>query len=236
MRAWCVDQPRSARAARVVPVPIVEVSVDVPDVLGVVVVVVVVDVLGDVVVDVLGVVVVVPEDVVAPEPVAPEVLPLVPEVVPEVPEVLVAGSVVVVPLVVPLVVPEVEVPKLELLVVAGVPVPDGVVAPGDCDSVLGPSPAVDDVPDVPVDPDVPVPVWATDTLTAAARDATAAAMVKLFGSFFMNISCCRVKRGLLWVARYSAPRWIAGAPKALAGDYRASCVPWTDPPRRVSVS
>lgn len=187
------DQPRSARAARVlrVPeVPVVDVSVEVdplmvepevvePEVLGVVVVVVVVLLLG--------------EDSV-PEPVAPEVLPVVPEVVPDVPEVEVEVSVLVVPVVVPLVVPAVPevlvpAPKFELLAVAGVPVPCGVVAPGDCDIWFGPWPAAVPPPvaEVPALPDVPVPVLcACDTPIAATMEATAAAMVKLFGSLLMR--------------------------------------------------
>jgi hypothetical protein len=175
---------------RVPEVPVVEVSVEVeplmlePDVVEL-------EVLGAVVV----VVVVVPlagADSV-PEPVAPEVLPLVPEVVPEVPEVVpeleVEVSVAVepvVPVVVPVVVPEavVPAPKFELLVVAGVPVPDWVVAPGDCDRLFGPWP----VADVPVLPDeVPVPDdCACDTPSAATMEATAATMVKLFGSLLMR--------------------------------------------------
>jgi hypothetical protein len=191
-------QPRSARAARVlrVPeVPVVDVSVEVeplmlePDVVEL-------EVPGDVVV----VVVVVPlaGDDSVPEPVAPEVLPEVPEVVPEVPDVVpeleVEVSVAVepvVPVVVPVVVPlvpelVVPAPKFELLVVAGVPVPDWVVAPGDCDRLFGPWPV--DVPVAPVLPDeVPVPDdCACDTPSAATMEATAAAMVKLFGSLLMR--------------------------------------------------
>ena len=192
MRCRGTDQPRSARAARVlrVPeVPVVDVSVEVellmpelvvPEVvLGVVVVVVVVLVLGD--------------DSVEPEPVAPEVLPVVPEVVPDVPdvpevvpvvpEVEVEVSVLVVPVVVPdeLVVPA---PKFELLVVAGVPVPCGVVAPGDCDIWFGPWPEVPEP--VAAVPEVPVPDDCALTPNAATRAAAAAAMVKLFGSLLMR--------------------------------------------------
>jgi hypothetical protein len=48
---------------------------------------------------------------------------------------------------------------------------------------------------------------------AATRAAAAAAMVRLCGSFFMRISCCRLKVRLLWFARCSAPRFLgAGAP------------------------
>jgi hypothetical protein len=173
----------------VLRVPEVDVSVEVdplmpelvPElVLGVVVVsvVVVVLVLGEVVV--LGVVVVVALVLgvvaVVPEPVAPEVLPLVPEVVPEVPELDVVEVSV-------LVVPVVLAPKFELLVVAGVPVPAGVVAPGDCDIWFGPWPVAAPVAAV---PDVPVDDCANDTPTTAARDAAAAAMVKLFGSLLMR--------------------------------------------------
>jgi hypothetical protein len=181
---------------RVPEVPVVDVSVEVeplmvePDVVEL-------EVLGAVVV----VVVVVPlagEDSV-PEPVVPEVLPVVPEAVPDVPDVVpelevevsvavepvVPVVVPVVPLVVP-VVPEllVPAPKFELLVVAGVPVPDWVVAPGDCDRLFGPWPGAV----APVLPDeVPVPDdCACDTPIAATMEATAAAMVKLFGSLLMR--------------------------------------------------
>lgn len=181
MRCGGDDQPRSARAARVlrVPaVPVADVSVEVVPlvvelvsdvVLGAVVVVVVVLVLG--------------VDSVEPEPVAPEVLPVVPEVVPDVPEVEVDVSVVVA---VPLVVPDelVPAPKFELLVVAGVPVPCGVVAPGDCDIWFGPWPEVP-VPVAAVPDDVPV-LCACETPIAATMEATAAAMVKLFGSLLMR--------------------------------------------------
>ena len=94
-------------------------------------------------------------------------------------------------------------PRLVLLVVAGVPVPDDVVVPGDCDIVFGPLPLVE-VDDGLVD-DEDEDVWAWATPSAATREA-AAAMVKLFGSLLMWISCCRVKIRLPGVARYSAPR------------------------------
>lgn len=191
MRCRERDQPRSARAARVlrVPdVPVVDVSVEVeplmlePDVVesvlvvlgvvGVVVVVVVVLALGRVLL-----------------PVVPEVLPVVPDVPEVVPELEVDVSVVVVPLVVPVVVPGVAAvpevlvpaPKFELFVVAGVPVPDGVGVPGDCEVWFGPWPDVAEVPEVPVPDD-----WACDTPIAATMEATAAAMVKLFGSLLMR--------------------------------------------------
>lgn len=57
----------------------------------------------------------------------------------------------------------------------------------------------------PVEPPVPAPDWAYDAPTNASSEA-AAAIVKLFGNLLMWISCCRVKLGLLWVARYSAPQ------------------------------
>ena len=191
MRCGGNDQPRSARAARVlrVPeVPVVDVSVEVEPLMPELVVPEVV--LGDVVVVVVLVLVLGVDSV--PEPVAPEVLPVVPEavpdVVPAVPEVEVAGSVAVepvVPVVVLLVVPAVPdelvpAPKFELLVVAGVLVPDCVVAPGDCVMLFGPWPEVAEVPDVPVLDDCAC------TPNAATMAAAAAAMVKLFGSLLMR--------------------------------------------------
>jgi hypothetical protein len=182
-------QPRSARAARelrlLVPDVLLEVSVEVvPDI----------------------------DELFEVEPVAVELfgvelddMPPVPlDVLDDVPvpdvlvEELLDGSVLVVELVDP------AGPRFVLLAVAGVPVPDVVGVPGACVAVFGPLPLVADVPLVPAD--VPVDDDCACTPMAASKAAAAAAMVKLFGSLLMRISCCRVKVRLLWVARYSALR------------------------------
>ena len=200
-----LDQPRSARAARVLRVPLVplvaEVSVELVPLM--------VEPL------VVPLVVALVESVALVVPVLP--VPVVVDVVP-VPEVLVDWSVAVEP-----------VPKFELLVVAGVPVPEVVpcVPLVPCVAVFGPVP----VALVPVLPEASEPLVCALTPTAATRAATAAAMVKLFGSLLIGFSCCRVKVRLLWFAACSAPLPMDGAPKDLANFLRASRVPKT-PGRR----
>lgn len=100
-------------------------------------------------------------------------VPVVVDVVP-VPEVLVDWSVAVEP-----------VPKFELFVVAGVPVPEVVpcVPLVPCVAVFGPVP----VALVPVLPEASEPLVCAFTPTAATRAAAAAAMVKLFGSLLIGV-------------------------------------------------
>jgi hypothetical protein len=61
---------------------------------------------------------------------------------------------------------------------------------------------------------------------AATRAAAAAAMVRLCGSFFMRISCCRLKVRLLWFARCSAPRSECRCAIGLGTTKAAIGIPW----------